>query len=53
MLASLFCEDGTIKRQYKSDIAGINSQQVVETLACSVSDVSIICILFSCFGYMK
>ena len=84
MSVSSFCEDGTGKRQFKSEAAGISNQQFVEhcfgvkcvdylclivylndyhnshltyesyeTLACSVSDVSNICISFQCFGYMK
>ena len=83
MSVSSYCEDGTAKRQLKSDADGISSQQFVghrlgvkcvhyscydflndyynwhmayeshETLACSVSDVSNICIAFSCFCYIK
>ena len=81
MSVSSFCEDGTTKRHYKSDAAGINNQQFIEhcfgvkcidyscygvylndyhnwhmayeshePLACSVSDVSNMCISFSYFG---
>ena len=84
MSVSSLCEDGTAKRPFKSDAAGISNQQFAghcfgvkcvdyscyivyfndyynrlmayescETLACSVSDVSNICISFSCFAYME